>query len=64
MSASRRSCRFEENLESQRRQYELADRAREIGFRDIVVIDDDLGVSASGMSARAGFECRGSRLMS
>jgi len=46
----------EENLESQRRQYELADRAREIGFREIVVIDDDLGVSASGTSARPGFE--------
>lgn len=46
----------EENLERQRRQYELADRAREIGFRDIVVIDDDLGISASGMSTRPGFE--------
>lgn len=46
----------EENLESQRRQYELAERAREFGFRDIVVIDDDLGVSASGTSARPGFE--------
>lgn len=46
----------EENLESQRRQYELADRARDLGFRDIVVIDDDLGVSASGTSARPGFE--------
>lgn len=46
----------EENLESQRRQYELADRARELGFRDIVVIDDDLGISASGTSARPGFE--------
>lgn len=46
----------EENLESQRRQYELADRARELGFRDILVIDDDLGISASGTSARPGFE--------
>jgi DNA invertase Pin-like site-specific DNA recombinase len=46
----------EENVESQRRQYELADRAREFGFRDIVVIDDDLGISASGTSARPGFE--------
>ncbi|MFN0251372.1 MAG: recombinase family protein [Kofleriaceae bacterium] len=46
----------EENLESQRRQYELADRAREIGFREVVVIDDDLGISASGTSARPGFE--------
>lgn len=46
----------EQNLESQRRQYELADHARDLGFRDIVVIDDDLGVSASGTSARPGFE--------
>lgn len=46
----------EENLESQRRQYELADRARELGFREVVVIDDDLGISASGTSSRPGFE--------
>lgn len=46
----------EENLESQRRQYELADHARTYGFRDIVVIDDDLGISASGTHARPGFE--------
>lgn len=45
-----------ENLESQRRQYELASHARDLGFRDIVVIDDDLGISASGTSARPGFE--------
>jgi hypothetical protein len=46
----------EENLESQRRQYELADHARTYGFHDIVVIDDDLGISASGSKARPGFE--------
>lgn len=46
----------EENLESQRRQYELADRAHDLGFREIVVIDDDLGVSASGTSVRRGFD--------
>src|SRR5881396_3474999 len=44
------------NLESQRRQYELVDVARERGFRNIEVIDDDLGRSASGMVARPGFE--------
>src|SRR5256885_10052732 len=44
------------NLESQRRQYELVDVARQRGFRDIEVIDDDLGRSASGMVARPGFE--------
>jgi DNA invertase Pin-like site-specific DNA recombinase len=37
------------NLESQRRQYELVDVARQRGFRDIEVIDDDLGRSASGV---------------
>ena len=44
------------NLESQRRQYELVEVARRRGFRDIEVIDDDLGRSASGMVARPGFE--------
>ena len=43
------------NLESQRRQYGLTDRAQELGFRDIEVIDD-MGRSASGMVARPGFE--------
>ena len=44
------------NLESQRRQYELVEVAQRRGFRDIEVIDDDLGRSASGMVARPGFE--------
>ena len=44
------------NLESQRRQYELVDVARRRGFREIEVIDDDLGRSASGTVARPGFE--------
>jgi excisionase family DNA binding protein len=43
------------NLESQRRQYALVDRARGLGWQDIDVIDDDLGVSGSGTS-RPGFE--------
>ena len=43
------------NHESRRRQYALADRARSLGWADVVVIDDDLGVSASGV-ARPGFE--------
>ena len=44
-----------ENLESQRRQYALADLAREYGFRDVRVIDEDLGRSASGTTDRPGF---------
>jgi DNA invertase Pin-like site-specific DNA recombinase len=43
------------NLESQRRQYALADRARALGWNDIDVIDDDLGISGSG-TRRPGFE--------
>ncbi|MDF2974625.1 MAG: serine recombinase [Microvirga sp.] len=44
------------NLESQRRQYELVEVARQHGFREIEVIDDDLGRSASGAVARPGFD--------
>lgn len=43
------------NLESQRRQYALVDRARGLGWQDIDVIDDDLGISGSG-THRPGFE--------
>jgi DNA invertase Pin-like site-specific DNA recombinase len=43
------------NLESQRRQYGLVDRARQLGWIDVSVIDDDLGRSGSGVS-RPGFE--------
>ena len=44
------------NQESQRRQYSLTDRARELGFRDVTVIDDDLGRSGSGLVERPGFQ--------
>ena len=44
------------NLKSQRRQYDLVDEARNRGFRDVEVIDDDLGRSASGTMARPGFD--------
>src|SRR2546422_10259761 len=43
------------NLESQRRQYALVERARALGWQDIVVIDDDLGMSGAG-TRRPGFE--------
>jgi len=42
--------------ESTRRQYELADPARARGFRQVEIIDDDLGRSASGTVARPGFD--------
>ncbi len=43
------------NLESQRLQYGLATYARELGFVDVRVIDDDLGTTASGVE-RPGFD--------
>ncbi len=43
------------NLESKRRQYGLVDRARVLGWQEIDVIDDDLGISGSGVR-RPGFE--------
>lgn len=44
------------NLESQRRQYGLVDRARELGFSEVTVIDDDLGRTGSGLVERPGFQ--------
>ncbi len=44
------------NLESQRRQYALAEQARALGFQKVEVIDQDLGRSASGSAPRPGFE--------
>ena len=46
----------QENLESRRRQYELADRARTLGWRRVEVVDEDLGRSGSGRVARPGFQ--------
>ena len=44
------------NQESQRRQYGLQQHARELGFRDVVVVDEDLGKSGSGLVERPGFQ--------
>jgi len=44
------------NLESQRRQYALVELARHYGFRQVDLIDDDLGRSASGAMERPGFD--------
>ncbi|GLK46989.1 MULTISPECIES: recombinase family protein [Novosphingobium] len=44
------------NLESQRRQYDLAGAANAIGFATVTVIDEDLGRSGSGSMERPGFE--------
>ena len=42
------------NLESQRRQYDLAGTAKAAGFASVTVIDDDLGRSGSGRIERPG----------
>ena len=53
------------NKESQRRQYELVEKAKTLGFQQIDLFDDDLGRSANGMVERPGFDrlvssvCRG-----
>jgi DNA invertase Pin-like site-specific DNA recombinase len=43
------------NHESRRRQYGLVDRAKQLGWSNVDVIDDDLGRSGGGI-ARPGFE--------
>jgi len=40
------------HLESQRRQYGLAEHAQRLGFAALEVIDDDLGRSGSGVAPR------------
>jgi DNA invertase Pin-like site-specific DNA recombinase len=61
---SRRACVYirqstpdqvRHNLESQRLQYALVDRARGMGWSDVDVIDEDLGISGAG-ARRPGFE--------
>jgi DNA invertase Pin-like site-specific DNA recombinase len=50
-------AQLERNVESTDRQYALVERAVELGFarEQIVVIDEDLGVSGSGLAERSGF---------
>jgi DNA invertase Pin-like site-specific DNA recombinase len=43
------------NLESQGRQYELAELARKLGFATVMVIDEDQGRSGGGAVERSGF---------
>jgi len=44
------------HVESQRRQYGLRERAHELGWQDVEVIDDDLGKSGSTIDGRVGFQ--------
>jgi DNA invertase Pin-like site-specific DNA recombinase len=43
------------HLESKERQYGLAERARQLGFHHVIVIDEDLGRSGGGTQERPGF---------
>jgi DNA invertase Pin-like site-specific DNA recombinase len=51
------TTQVEHNRESTARQYQLADRATGLGWRrdHVRVIDEDLGISGSGLAERAGF---------
>jgi len=44
------------NLESQKLQYAMKERLCHLGWRQVEVVDEDLGRSASGTVTRAGFE--------
>jgi DNA invertase Pin-like site-specific DNA recombinase len=44
------------NLESQKLQYAMQKHLHQLGWREIEVVDDDLGRSAAGTVVRAGFE--------
>ena len=44
------------NLESQRLQYAMQDRLHHLGWREVDVVDEDLGRSAAGTVTRAGFD--------
>jgi DNA invertase Pin-like site-specific DNA recombinase len=43
------------NIESQKLQYGMAARVRQLGWQDVAVVDDDLGRSAAGHVERSGF---------
>ena len=51
------TAQMERNQESTDRQYALAARAVELGWRrdQVVVVDEDLGVSGAGLAPRSGF---------
>jgi DNA invertase Pin-like site-specific DNA recombinase len=51
------TAQVEHNRESTERQYRLAERAAELGWQreQITVVDQDLGISGSGLAERGGF---------
>lgn len=54
----RQSSQFQVNYyqESKKLQYGMKARLKQMGWQDIEVVDDDLGISASGTEERCGFE--------
>jgi DNA invertase Pin-like site-specific DNA recombinase len=44
------------NLESPKLQYAMQQRLRQLGWREVEIVDEDLGRSAAGTVTRAGFE--------
>ena len=44
------------NLESQKLQYNLEKRAKALGWKQPVIVDEDLGKSATGGAERNGFQ--------
>lgn len=51
----RLSTQTQVHLESQRRQYDLVDEARRHGFRNVEVIDDELGPFCQRIRSASGF---------
>lgn len=49
------SYQVRHHREGQQRQYDLAQRARQLGFTQVIVLDEDLGRSGSGLQERPGF---------
>ncbi len=43
------------HVQGRQRQYDLSDRARELGFSQVELIDEDQGKSGSGLVERPGF---------
>lgn len=50
------TTQLENNLESQRRQYQQEKDMLALGFKAVVVIDEDMGISGSGLHNRPGFK--------
>jgi DNA invertase Pin-like site-specific DNA recombinase len=44
------------NTESRRMQYAMQEHVQQLGWSKVEVVDDDLGLSASGIASRTGFE--------